>query len=243
LRAGPPAGEGGGRGHGRAPLRDLPGSWPAAAALFVYAIAFSFAYLRLGAATGALILFVSVQGTMVGAGLVRGDRPTASEAAGLAIALAGFVALMLPGLGAPDLLGTASMVAAGAAWGVYTLRGRGGGAPLAATAGNFLRSIPLCLPLLAVALFTGSWTSAGVGYALASGILASGLGYAVWYRALPGLSTTQAAVVQLTVPVIAALGAVVLLGEPQTLRFAILSTIILGGVALAILGKGRRARG
>lgn len=226
--------------HGRAALRPLPGSWIGAAALFAYALAFSLAYLRLAAATGALILFAAVQGSMVLWGILRRDRPTAVELAGLAIAFAAFVWLLLPGLGTPDPWGSLLMTAAGIAWGVYSLHGRGTGDPLAATAGNFIRAVPLCAALALVVLADAHADAGGIALAMASGMVTSGLGYAVWYRALPRLSTTQAATVQLTVPVIAAAGAVAVLGETLTARLVVASACILGGVALSILVRRRR---
>ncbi|WP_099556211.1 DMT family transporter [Hartmannibacter diazotrophicus] len=223
------------------PLRDMPGDWVSTFALFAYALAFSLAYLRLGAATGALILFASVQGTMISWAFFGGDRPTPVEMIGLTAAFLAFIYLVLPGLSAPDPLGSALMMVSGISWGVYTLKGRGTKAPLNQTAGNFIRSIPLCLPLLAIGLLMHRPSWHGVLLALASGAIASGLGYAIWYRTLPHLSTAKAAVVQLTVPVIAAFGAVALLGEALTPRFLTTSVVILGGVALAISAKTRRA--
>ena len=218
-------------------LRALPGSWPSAGALLAYALAFSLAYLRLGAATGALILFAAVQGSMLAWGLLRGDHPTPREATGLAIAFAAFVYLLLPGLDRPDLAGSLLMMLAGASWGVYTLRGRAAANPLAATAGNFIRAALPCLPLLGWAAWHGHATAEGIVLATVSGVVTSGLGYAVWYRALPRLNTTQAATVQLTVPPLATAGALLLLGEALPLRLAVAGTALLGGVALAILSR------
>jgi drug/metabolite transporter (DMT)-like permease len=222
-------GSGGGEG--------LPGNWLSALALFVYAIAFSLAYLRLGAAVGALVLFATVQCTMISWGIWRKDRPNAGELAGLAIAFGAFVYLVSPGLDKPDLPGSVLMVLSGIAWGVYSLRGRGARDPLGDTAGNFIRSAAFCVPLAAMALLDHESTARGVVLAIASGVVASGLGYAIWYRALPGLTSTQAAIVQLTVPVIAALAAVALLDEPVTVRLVISTVLVLGGVALAILSR------
>lgn len=223
--------------RGREAFRSIPGNWPSALALFSYALAFSLAYLRVGAATGALVLFASVQGTMISWGIFRRNRPTGLELTGLAVAFAAFVYLLLPGLYAPDLYGSILMVVSGIAWGVYSLRGRGSASPLGDTAGNFVRSALICLPLVLLPLFADRITPLGVGLATASGVLASGIGYAVWYRALPGLTTTQAAVVQLTVPVIAATGATVMLGEVLTTRLVLSSLCILCGVGLAILSR------
>lgn len=222
-------------------LARPPGSWRSAGLIFLYAIAFSFAYLRLGAAVGALILFGSVQGTMIAIGLARGDRPTGRELAGLAVAFAAFIYLVLPGLHAPDPAGSVLMVIAGAAWGFYSVRGRGIGDPAGATAGNFLRAAPLSIPFALYGLAAGHADGQGIVLAVLSGAITSGLGYIVWYQALPGLSTTQAATVQLTVPIIAALGAVAMLGEPLTTRLVVASLCLLGGVAFAILSKRRPA--
>ena len=218
----------------------LGGSWASALALFVYAAAFSFAYVSLTAATGALLLFGAVQTTMIGFGVYRGERFQARQAMGLVCALAGLVGLLLPGLSAPALQGSVLMLAAGVAWGVYSLRAAGSGDPLRVTAGNFLRAV---VSAALLSLSTLSWggllDEAGVGFAMASGVLASGIGYAIWYTALPGLKVTSAATVQLSVPVIAAVGGIVLIGEPVTLRFLIASTAILGGIALVIVRKKR----
>lgn len=222
-------GSGGGQG--------LPGNWLSALALFVYAITFSLAYLRLGAAVGALVLFATVQCTMISWGLWQKDRPNAGELAGLVIAFGAFVYLVSPGLDKPDLPGSALMVLSGIAWGVYSLRGRGATNPLGDTAGNFIRSTAFCVPLAAVTLLDHRVTASGVALAAASGVVASGLGYAVWYRALPGLSPTRAGIVQLTVPVIAALAAVAMLDEPVTTRLVLSTVLVLGGVTLAILSR------
>ena len=215
------------------------GDWPSALALTVYAAAFSFAYLTLSAGTGALLLFGAVQASMLLAGIASGERLGAAQLMGLVLAVAGLVFLVLPGLDAPAPLGAALMLAAGVAWGIYSLRGKRAGVPVLATAGNFLRSVPLVV--LAALPFLDRWHAdgAGVTYALTSGVLTSGLGYVIWYAALKGLTATRAAIAQLSVPVIAALGGVLLLGETLTTHLAIASCVILGGVALAILGRQR----
>lgn len=215
------------------------GSWLSAFALFAYAAAFSYAYLTLPAAVGALLLFGAVQATMIGYGLAHGERFHGRQTVGLLLALGGFVGLMLPGLSAPPLAGSLLMIAAGVAWGVYSLRGRGGGNPTASTAGNFVRALPFAAALSLVMAARTSVDAAGAGYAVASGALASGLGYAIWYTALPGLRATNAATVQLSVPVIAALGAALFLGEAITLRLLLASVAVLGGIALVIAGRGR----
>lgn len=217
----------------------LDGSWVSAAALFGYAIAFSIAYVRLGAATGALILFATVQLSMILWGLYKGERPRPLQIAGMAAAIFGIVYLLLPGVGSPDPLGTVLMTLSGVAWAVYSLRGRGVSDPVAATAGNFIRAAAFCLPVLALGWNSLHLTAPGLGLALASGMVASGLGYVIWYRALPGLDATVAAIVQLTVPIIATAGAILFLGEHMTLRFAFASTAVLGGVAVTILARRR----
>jgi drug/metabolite transporter (DMT)-like permease len=221
--------------------RTGAGNWWSALALFVYAAGFSLAYVSLSAATGALLLFGSVQATMIGRGIWQGERLVRLQWLGLALALAGLVGLMLPGLAAPPLLGAALMVLAGAAWGVYSLRGKGAGDPTLVTAGNFWRAAVLALVLSAVmqtsALLNASWDAEGLAYAVASGAVTSGLGYALWYSVLPALKATQAATIQLSVPVLAALGGVVLLGEVMNEQFVLASVATLGGIALVIWGK------
>lgn len=223
----------------RAPKSSLPGSWVSALALFGYAIAFSLAYVRIGAAAGALILFASVQATMILWGFYKGERPRPLQLAGMAAAFAGIIYLFLPGLGRPDVTGSLLMVLSGIAWGVYSLRGRGVTDPIGTTAGNFIRATAFCLPLLAVGWSMLNVTPDGLVYALLSGVVASGLGYVIWYRALPGLDAMVAAIVQLTVPVIASAGAIVLLGEQPTLRFVLASILVLGGVAMTIMARKR----
>jgi len=215
------------------------GSWPSALALFVYAAAFSFAYLSLTAATGALLLFGAVQATMIGVGLAKGERLHGWQIAGLACALVGLVGLLLPGLSAPPWLGSLLMLAAGVAWGVYSLRGKGSGDPLQVTGGNFLRAVAFAIVLSAATLPWASLDGRGALYAMASGALTSGIGYAIWYSALPRLKVATAATVQLSVPVIAAVGGIVLLGEAATLRLLLAAIAILGGIGLVIAGKPR----
>jgi drug/metabolite transporter (DMT)-like permease len=213
------------------------GNWLSASALFVYAAAFSFAYMSLPAATGALLLFGAVQVTMIGYGVWLGERLLRLQLAGLLLAFGGLVGLSLPGLSAPPMFGSALMLGAGAAWGVYSLRGRGAGDPTKVTAGNFLRAAPIAATM-SVLMFNGtSLNNAGFWYAVSSGALASGIGYAIWYTALPGLKATNAAMVQLSVPVIAALGGIVFLGESISLRLVLASVAILGGIALVILER------
>jgi drug/metabolite transporter (DMT)-like permease len=224
--------------RGARPAR--PWSWLSAAALFAYAAPFSYAYVSLGAGVGALVLFGVVQATMIGWGLARGDRPGPLLWLGLAIALVGLVVLAAPGARAPDPVGLASMAIAGAAWGVYTLRGRTSGVdPVVANAAAFARTVPVAAALVAGAAFTGrlSGSPRGALLAIASGALASGVGYALWYAALRGLTVARAAVLQLLVPILAAAGGVLLLGEVASLRLLAAGAAILGGVALAIAGR------
>jgi drug/metabolite transporter (DMT)-like permease len=217
------------------------GTWLSALALFVYAASFSFAYLSLPAATGALLLFGAVQATMIGHGLWSGERLRTWQAVGLVLALGGLLGLLFPGLTAPPLSGSLLMLAAGIAWGVYSLRGKGVGDPISVSAGNFLRAVPAAAALSALTYASASLDGAGFWYAVASGALTSGIGYAIWYTALPSLKAVNAATVQLSVPALAAVGGVVLLGETATLRLVLASIAILGGIALVILEKQHAA--
>ncbi len=220
----------------------IGGSGAGALALFGYAIAFSLAYLALGAGTGALILFAAVQIGMVGWAVFRGERPGLVEWLGFLIA-GGFLALLLaPGLTAPDPLAALLMAVAGLCWAVYTLIGRGSTTPLIDTAGNFIRCLPVALLLILPGLLLQTASLAGWGYAIASGAIASGLGYAIWYSVLPAIARTTAAYVQLTVPAIAALGGAIFIAEPLTLRLVLCSIGILGGVALALRAAEARRR-
>ena len=223
------------RGHAR-------GNGWSAFALFAYAAAFSFAYLRLSAAAGALLLFGAVQATMIAHGLWSGERLRPLQLGGLVLAAGGLVGLVLPGLSAPPLAAALLMLAAGIAWGMYSLRGRGAGDPLQVTAGNFLRAVPLAAVLALLMFRHITPDPTGLGYAVLSGALASGVGYAIWYSALPLLTSVTAATVQLAVPVIAALGGVFLLGEPLTLRLLAASVAILGGVALVVMTGAKRTQ-
>ena len=210
------------------------GNQGSALALFVYAAGFSLAYVELATGTGALLLFGAVQATMIGIGLYRGERLAPLQWLGLMLALAGLVALMLPGATAPPLAAAALMLVAGAAWGVYSLRGKGAADATAVTAGNFLRALIWLLPL-ALFAWPAQWPQgAGLVYAVLSGALASGAGYAIWYLSLRGLASSTAATVQLSVPVLAALAGVLWLDEAFTLRLLLASAAILGGIALVI---------
>ena len=213
------------------------GNWISAFSLFAYAAGFSFAYRSLPAATGALLLFAAVQTTMIGRALWAGERLLRPQLAGLLLALGGLVGLLLPGLSAPPLFGSLVMLGAGVAWGVYSLRGKGAGDPTGVTAGNFLRSIPIAVAWDLAMQGSASLDGAGFCYAVLSGALASGIGYAVWYTVLPALKATSAATVQLSAPVLAALGGIVFLGEALTLRFVLASLAVLGGIALVMLER------
>ena len=214
-----------------------PGSWWSAAMLFLYAAAFSFAYVSLNAGVGALILFGSVQATMITAGLMKGERPPVLAWCGLIIALTGLVYLVFPGLAAPSFSGAALMAMAGFAWGVYSLRGLGSTDPVAVTGGNFLRSVPMTAVVSLIMLPSLNLSMEGVLLAALSGGLTSGIGYVVWYAALRNLSATRAAMLQLLVPIIAAAGGVLLLSEAVTMRLVLAGILIIGGVGLTLKAK------
>jgi drug/metabolite transporter (DMT)-like permease len=218
-------------------------AWGSAVALFAYAIGFSLAFLRIPAGVGALLLFAAGQFTMIGAGLLAGERPRLVEWVGLGFSIAGLVVLTRPGLSRPDPVGALLMLGAGVAWGVYSLRGRRGADAVAATAASFARAVPLALGACGLGALLGAMRlgTAGVLLALASGALASGLGYAVWYAALRGLTATRAAIVQLSVPPLAAIGGALVLGEGFPPRLVAASLLIVGGIALAVMGHRRRS--
>jgi drug/metabolite transporter (DMT)-like permease len=215
------------------------GTWISAALLFLYAVPFSFAYISLSAGTGALILFGAVQATMMVAALVSGERPHPWQWLGLVIALIGLVGLVLPGLTAPPLVGSVLMTLAGISWGFYSLRGRGTADALGDTTGNFVRALPFVIVVSLFAVGQFHVTPRGLMLAIWSGAVASALGYVVWYAALGGLTTTRAAAVQLSVPVLAATGGVVFLAEKVSLRLLVSAFLIVGGVALALMGRKR----
>lgn len=223
----------------RRPAGRLEGGWSSAIALLAYAACFAFAYTKLAAGTGALLLFGAVQATMVLRGVLGGEQLDLSSVCGLVLAFAGMVWLVAPGVAAPDPGAAGLMIAAGIAWGVYSLLGRGSGDPVATSAGNFLRAALLAVPLLAVP--GAHWTAEGAAWAVLSGGLASGLGYVAWYAALSGLTATKAASVQLCVPVLTALGGALLLGEAVTVRLAITSIAVLGGIALVVRNRAGMA--
>lgn len=235
------AGRARGRARGEVVTR---GRWHplSAAMLFAYAAAFSFSYRSLTAGTGALLLFGAVQITMILWALRTGERFRAAEGVGLGAAVAGLVVLVLPGLRAPDPVGSALMAVAGIAWGVYSIRGRGTADPLSENARNFALSVPAAALVLVVALGSARLTGAGIAIAVLSGAVASGVGYVIWYAALRGLTSIRAAMVQLTVPVLAAAGGVLFLGESITMRLVGAAVLILGGVGLAVASRARSAR-
>ena len=221
----------------RGGLPQRAGRWPAGFSLFAYAATFSYAYVTLTAGIGALLLFGAVNATMIGYGLWRGEAMRLLQWTGVAIAFTGLIGLTLPGLTAPPLTGALLMIVAGIAWGAYSLFGRGARNPLAETAGNFLRAVPFALLLAALAWPWQQVDGAGAAYSVASGAVTSGLGYAIWYKAQPHLRAAIAASLQLSVPVIAAAGGILLLDESLSLRLVFSSAAILGGIALVILGR------
>jgi drug/metabolite transporter (DMT)-like permease len=219
--------------------RISAGSWPAATALFVYAAGFSFAYIHLDTGAGALILFGAVQLSMLTWGFYHGERLSFMACSGLMLAFAGLLVLLLPGASKPPSGAALLMLVAGVAWGIYSLIGRGVKDPLASTAGNFLRAVPMALLLSVLLLGQFSWDMQGILYALLSGALTSGVGYAVWYTALRGLQSLQAASVQFSVPIIAALAGSLLLDEALTVRLLISAAAVLGGIALVLSARQR----
>lgn len=216
--------------------QPLAGSWSTALILAVYALPFAFSYTQLSAGTGALILFGCTQVTMLIAALAAGERPHAIQWVGLALALGGLVNLVFPGLTAPSPFAATLMTIAGVCWGLYTLRGRGSANPLSVTLGNFVRSVPLMIAGSVVAWPRIHAEPRGILFAVASGALATGLGYVIWYSALPRLSAVRAAVVQLAVPLLAAAGGVLLLSETISFRLVLSAVLVLGGIAMAIVG-------
>ena len=218
------------------------GNWGSALALFLYAAGFSFAYQGVSAASGALLLFGAVQLTMIGFGLYRGERLNACQVLGLLIALGALAGLLLPGLSTPRPLPAALMILAGIAWGLYSVRGRGAQNSTCVTAGNFMRTVPAAVALMMIRFSSIKLDSAGAGYGVVCGALTSALGYVIWYTALPSLRATTAAVVQLSVPLLATLGGVALLGEPMTYRVLLASVALLSGMAMVIVGRRLSSR-
>ena len=223
--------------NGNKKSSPIKGSWPASFMLFLYAVTFSFAYITLDTGTGAIILFGSVQITMILLSLISGNRLHITEWIGVSIAFIGFVYLVSPGVTSPSVVGFSFMTIAGIAWGIYTLKGRDSVNPLMDTTYNFLRTIPFVIVLAIIAIQNTHYSSEGILLAAVSGGITSGIGYTIWYIALGGLSTTQAAVVQLLVPVIAALGGVIFLSEKITLRLTLSAIMILGGILMVVWGR------
>jgi drug/metabolite transporter (DMT)-like permease len=221
----------------RNPPARLTGSWLSATALFGYVVLFSFAYHTLPAGTGALLLFAAVQITMIAWGFYTGERFNLAQWVAFLIASMGLVLILLPGLSTPSVSGSVLMLGAGFAWGVYSVRGRTSGDATSATAGNFIRAVPMTLLLSLAFLPQAKVDPIGAGYAAVSGAITSGAGYVIWYAALPGLTATTAATVQLSAPVIAASGGILLLGEAMTIRFVVSAVAVLGGIALVIANR------
>lgn len=224
----------------------VAGSWSSAIFLLIYAATFSYAYLKLGAATGALVLFAVVQTVMFGVAIRLGERPGVIGVTGLILAVAGLVALVGPGVSRPDPNGTLLMSIAGTAWAGYTLRGRGSDRPVLDSAGNFLRSAPLVLVLWLLtmlihrdAIHSGA---KGIGLAILSGAVTSGLGYALWYTVLPSLTRAQSGIIQLAPAPLATVGGLVILGEPITMRISLASILVLSGVLIGVLRRPTKAR-
>jgi drug/metabolite transporter (DMT)-like permease len=223
------------KGRMRVLDRKAAGNWISALSLFVYAAGFSFAYTSLSAGTGALLLFGAVQATMILWGLYKGERLSTIQIVGFLAAVTGLIVLVFPGLSAPPIIGSILMLGAGVAWGIYSLRGKGEKNPVSATTGNFVRAVPFAAALSIIFFVRAHLDPLGVSYAMISGAITSGLGYVIWYSALPGLKAVSAATVQLSVPVLAATGGILLLGEPITLRYVLASVAVLGGIALAVV--------
>lgn len=224
----------------RYPEVTARGNWISASALYLYAAGFSVAYLSLSAGTGALLLFGAVQLTMISHGLWCGERLRTTQIVGFLCAVSGLIYFLWPGVSAPSFFGSLLMAGAGVSWGVYSLRGRGVGNASVVTAGNFMRAAPVALLASGATLQDASWSMHGVAFALTSGVVTSGLGYAIWYTALPHLTRTTAATVQLSVPIITAVAAGLLLGETITQRLTVASIAILGGIALVVLAPAQR---
>jgi drug/metabolite transporter (DMT)-like permease len=213
------------------------GSWASAFFLFAYAVCFSFAYVGLTAGTGALILFGSVQITMIGIATMRGERPHLLDWLGFVAAAGGLVYLVLPGLASPPIVSSLLMAVAGASWGLYTLRGRGSSDPLGNTAGNFIRAFPFIAVVVLICLTSIHMSSRGLVLATLSGAIASGIGYTVWYAALKHHTSTRAAILQLPVPLLTAGLGVLFLAEAATVRLAVASALILGGIGMTLIKK------
>ncbi|KQQ56327.1 hypothetical protein ASF84_09930 [Pseudomonas sp. Leaf127] len=226
----------------RTKTESMQGNWKGALSLFVYALGFAYAYVQLDTGTGALLLFGAVQMTIVGYGLFRGERLSVPAVAGLLIASAGLVALLLPGSSAPPLISSMIMIIAGMAWGIYSILGKGASSPLGSTTGNFMLAIPAIVLVALLQADEIRMTLAGVIAALVSGAIASGIGYALWYRVMPRLGSFQAASVQLSVPVLASVGGLIFLGESLSLRLVLASCAVLVGITLVLMSRRAQVR-
>lgn len=226
----------------RTKTESMQGNWKGALSLFVYALGFAYAYVQLDTGTGALLLFGAVQMTIVGYGLFRGERLSVPAVAGLLIASAGLVALLLPGSSAPPLISSMIMIIAGMAWGIYSILGKGASSPLGSTTGNFMLAIPAIVLVALLQADEIRMTLAGVIAALVSGAIASGIGYALWYSVMPRLGSFQAASVQLSVPVLASVGGLIFLGESLSLRLVLASCAVLVGIALVLMSRRAQVR-
>lgn len=218
-------------------LRSKKGSWIASTMLFLYALCFSLAYITLDTGIGALILFASVQLSMIVVGICFGNKVSNKEIMGIITAFAGFIYLLLPSLSSPSLYGFILMTISGIAWGVYTLNGRGSVSPIDDTAINFFKTLPFVLLIMLININHSQLTSYGVSLAVCSGAVTSAMGYTIWYLVLPTLKITQAAVLQLLVPIIAAVGGIVFAGENVTERLLIASVLVLGGILLVVFSR------
>ena len=223
----------------RGNTKKVTANWPGVAALFCYMVFFSFAYLSLSAGTGALLLFGAVQLTMFAVAIRRGERFSWLSWIGLCAAFAGLVYLVAPGVTAPDPAGAVLMATAGVAWGAYSLIGQKSSEPLLGTMSNFLYCVPFAVGLSALFISSAEISARGALLATVSGALASGLGYTVWYAALPRLSAGRAATVQLSVPLVAALGGVLLLSEHITFRLVVASSLTIGGIWMVLAQRSR----
>lgn len=224
----------------RANSKHNEGSWLSAATLFIYAATLSFAYAGLPAGLGAILLFGAVQVTMISWGIKTGECFSVKQWLGLVLAFAGLIGLMLPGVSAPPLISSLLMIGSGVAWGLYSLRGKGTGNPIAVTAGNFARAVPFSIILSVLFFKHMSLDPLGVAYAITSGAITSGLGYTIWYTVVPALRASSAATIQLCSPVLTSIAGVVFLQEELTLRLLLSSVVILGGIALVIYSRQPR---
>ena len=228
-------GRSGGSGRSSGPAGPQEhGSWISAIWLAGYAVGFTLAYVRIGAGVGALLLFGAVQTTMIGVGVIRGERPHVLDWIGFALAMAGLVWLTVPGAAAPDLPGALLMIAAGACWGFYSIAGRRSSDPVGTTAGNFWRGAILVAVALGALVEPARITTSGVVLATISGAVTSGLGYVLWYAVLPTLGAWRASLIQLTVPVLTGTGAVAILGEAVSGRLLTAGLLVGVGVWLSL---------